>query len=258
MNYRFFIELQYKGENYKGWQVQPNAHTIQQELNEKLSILLKEAVQVIGAGRTDAGVHAAHFVAHFDCTSDISKKHHQIVKKLNSFLPKDIFIRRIVPVSNTTHSRFDAISRTYKYFITTHKDVFREDYTWKIETPLNVEKMNEASGLLRDFKDFTSFSKLHTDVKTNICEVRTAKWESEGHLLVFTITADRFLRNMVRALTGTLVQVGREKISLDHFREIISVKDRSAAGESAPAHGLFLFKIEYPDLILSPVVHTFF
>ncbi len=258
MNYRFFIELQYKGENYKGWQVQPNAHTIQQELNEKLSILLKETVQAIGAGRTDAGVHAAHFVAHFDCTSDISAKQQAFVKKLNSFLPKDIYIHRIVPVPNKAHARFDAISRTYKYFITTRKDVFRQDYTWKIDTALNIEKMNEAASLLTDFKDFTSFSKLHTDVKTNICDVSTARWETEGHLRVFTITADRFLRNMVRALTGTLVQVGREKISLKQFGEIVTAKDRSAAGESAPACGLFLYKIEYPDSILSTVVHTFF
>jgi tRNA pseudouridine38-40 synthase len=258
MNYRYFIELQYHGKNYRGWQIQPDAPTVQAELNEKLTILLEEEIETVGAGRTDTGVHAVHFVAHFDSTKDLEKREKQLVKKLNGFLPEDIFVLRIVKVENHHHARFDALSRTYKYFIATRKDVFRQDYSWLIHNMLDIDKMNAASVLLKEYKDFTSFSKLHTDVKTNICHIQSAIWESKNHMLVFTIRADRFLRNMVRALVGTLVQVGREKISLEQFRDIIEAKNRSDAGESAPAKGLFLYRIEYPDTLLPPFVHTFF
>jgi tRNA pseudouridine38-40 synthase len=254
MNYRYFIELQYNGKNYKGWQIQPDTPTIQHELNEKLSILLNSSIVTVGAGRTDTGVHAAHFVAHFDTSKNLDEKKEQLVDKLNSFLPQDIFIQRIIPVSDKAHARFNAISRTYKYYISTHKDVFRQDFSWCIHSRLNIEQMNEAAAILKNYNDFTSFSKLHTDVKTNICHIHAAEWKTEDHLLVFTISADRFLRNMVRALVGTLVLLGREKINLDDFRIIIEAKNRSCAGESAPAKGLFLHKIEYPASVLFKVV----
>lgn len=250
MNYRYFIELQFNGKNYKGWQIQPNAPTVQQVLNEKLSILLNEPIQTVGAGRTDAGVHAMRFFAHFDIIKNIDTKKEQLVNKLNSFLPADIFVQQITAVSNEAHARFSALSRTYKYYISTHKDVFRNELSWCIYTPLDMEKMSKAASLLKKYDDYTSFSKLHSDVKTNICHIHHAEWKREDHLLVFTITADRFLRNMVRALVGTLVLVGRAKIDLQEFEHIITAKNRSYAGESAPAGGLFLTDIEYPDEIL--------
>jgi tRNA pseudouridine38-40 synthase len=254
MNYRYFTELQYNGKNYKGWQIQPNARTVQLELNEKLSVLLDETIETTGAGRTDTGVHAAHFVAHFDTVKDISSKKDQLIRKLNRFLPDDIYIQNIFPVHATAHARFDAISRTYKYYIVTRKDVFRQDFAWYLHAALNTDLLNKGAALLTDYSDFTSFSKLHSDVKTNICQVTHAAWESEDHLLVFTIKADRFLRNMVRAIVGTLVQLGREKINLNDFRQIIEAKNRAHAGESAPAQGLFLHRIEYPASISTHAV----
>ncbi len=246
MHFRYFIELQYNGKNYHGWQIQPNAPTVQAEINEKMSILLKLPVETLGAGRTDTGVHARHFMAHFDLPEDISKNLTSLTRKLNLFLPDDINIQRIFPVTPTAHARFDALSRTYKYYISTQKDVFLNDYSWPIFQKLDTGLMQKASQLLMNYDDFTSFSKLHSDNKTNLCHIESAGWSKEENKLIFTIKADRFLRNMVRAIVGTLVLLGRKKITANELEEIIMSKDRSCAGESAPAQGLFLHLIEYP------------
>lgn len=247
MNFRYFIKLQYNGKNYHGWQIQPNAPTVQEELNTKLSILLNNDIQVVGAGRTDAGVHAKFFVAHFDSLFNLDSKLTHITTKLNSFLPQDIVIIRIFRVSGNAHARFTATSRTYNYFISTSKNVFRNDFLWNLHSKLDIEIMNKGAEELKKYTDFTSFSKLHTDVKTNNCKIESAYWLSEDNILTFSITADRFLRNMVRSIVGTLVLLGRHKINIPQFQEIIQKKKRSAAGESAPAQGLFLTHIAYPE-----------
>ena len=247
---RYFLELSYKGTNYHGWQVQPNAISVQQVMDEKLSVLLREKIAVTGAGRTDTGVHASFFVLHFD--SEHSDLGHDLVHKLNSFLPPDIAAKRLLKVKQDAHARFDAISRTYQYFIETIKNPFTLETAWKYTQDLDAGKMNAAASDLLGTHDFTSFSRLHTDVKTNICTVHHARWERHAGQLVFTIKADRFLRNMVRAIVGTLVEVGKGAITEDGFRKIINLHDRSAAGPSAPAHGLFLTGIEYPENIFKP------
>ncbi len=244
--YRYFIELQYDGSNYHGWQIQPNAPTIQAELNEKLSILLRSKINLVGAGRTDTGVHARQFYAHFDYKDKLSDTlKDTLCDKLNRFLSNDINIVRIIEVDNKAHARFDALSRTYKYYISLSKDVFDKNYRWHVFCKLDVELMNNGANLISYQSDFTSFSKLHTDVKTNICQVYQAFWEKHQNMLVFTITADRFLRNMVRAIVGTLVELGSSKIDLDQLNHIILSKNRNNAGISAPAKGLFLETISY-------------
>ena len=246
MPFRYFIELQYNGTNFHGWQIQPNALTVQAEINEKLSILLKHPIETTGAGRTDTGVHARQFFAHFDLPEDIVKNLKSLTGKLNLFLPDDISLQRIIPVDSKAHARFDATSRTYKYYISTRKNVFRNEYSWPIFQKLHRENMQLGAELLLNYNDFTSFSKLHSDNKTNLCNLFSAEWSTEDEMLVFTIKADRFLRNMVRAIVGTLVLLGRKKITQQQLAEIIELKDRSQAGESAPARGLFLHEIEYP------------
>lgn len=242
---RYFLYLSYNGKNYCGWQIQPNGITIQQKMEESLSLLLQEQISVVGAGRTDSGVHAACMVAHFDSEKIIDCL--SLVKKLNGFLPGDIAVSKIEEVIPEAHARFDAISRTYKYYVTTKKDPFREDFTYRVPFTLNFGLMNEAAEILFDYEDFTSFSKLHTDVKTNNCTIMYAKWEQENDSLwVFTIQANRFLRNMVRAIVGTLFEVGRGKITVEDFRKIIEQKNRNLAGTSAPAHALFLVDVAYP------------
>jgi tRNA pseudouridine38-40 synthase len=245
---RYFIELSFKGTRYFGWQVQPGHPTVQEALEKCFSAFLGTPLAVIGAGRTDTGVHASYFVAHFDAEHlpyDLT----EMVYKLNRFLPEDISLHRIRPVIPEAHARFSALSRTYKYFISRKKDPFSADTSFRYLLPLHMEKMNDAAALLLECTDFTSFSKLHSDVKTNICKVTEAFWELKDQQLVFTITADRFLRNMVRAITGTLLEVGKEKLSVDGFEEIILKKDRCAAGMSMPAKGLFLTGITYPEII---------
>lgn len=246
MPFRYFIELQYNGTNFHGWQIQPNARTVQAEINEKLSILLKHPIETTGAGRTDTGVHARQFFAHFDLPEDIVKNLKSLTGKLNLFLPDDISLQRIIPVDSKAHARFDVTSRTYKYYISTRKNVFRNEYSWPIFQKLHRENMQLGAELLLNYNDFTSFSKLHSDNKTNLCNLFSAEWSTEDEMLVFTIKADRFLRNMVRAIVGTLVLLGRKKITQQQLAEIIELKDRSQAGESAPARGLFLHEIEYP------------
>jgi len=229
--------------------VQPESVTVQKVLDNALSVVLNEEISTIGAGRTDSGVHARFFCAHFDSNSPDLLNVKNLIFRLNCFLPKDISvseIRKVVPDSN---ARFSAISRTYKYYISRKKDPFNESTSWYIHNKLDVNLMNEACLLLFNHSDFTSFSKLHSDTKTNICKIYSAQWTEEAEYLIFTIKADRFLRNMVRAIVGTMIEVGYYKIDLKKFNEIIDKKDRCSAGISAPAGGLFLTDIEYPEEI---------
>lgn len=244
---RYFVELAYNGKDFHGWQIQPNAITVQEELNKKLTMLLRSDCYCVGCGRTDTGVHAKHFIAHFE--TDVEFDLEIIKYKLNQVLPPSIAVYDIFKVQKDAHSRFSALSRSYKYTITRQKNPFYHETAWMFNVPLNLQNMTDAAALLFDYEDFTSFSKLHTDTKTNNCNVYEAEWEEKGHLLVFSVSADRFLRNMVRAIVGTLVEVGKGKISVDEFAQIIEAKDRSKAGFSAPAHGLALVNVSYPEWI---------
>lgn len=247
---RYFAELKFKGTGYFGWQIQPRQVTVQEVLESAFSAILRHKITVTGAGRTDTGVHAEFFVAHFE-VEDMPFSLPDLVYKLNRFLPRDISILRIRPVSPGFHARFSAVSRTYNYYISRVKDPFDSETSFLYTLPLEVEEMNRAASVLLRHTDFTSFSKLHTDVKTNFCKVSFAQWKEINDKLVFTITADRFLRNMVRAIVGTLLEVGKGKLSVPGFEEIILKKDRCAAGTSVPAHGLFLTDIRYPaDIFL--------
>ena len=239
---RYFIYLSYDGTNYHGWQVQPNANSVQAELMRGLSTLLRQDIEVVGAGRTDTGVNAKLMVAHFDTVSPLPSPE-ELTRRLNRLLPPDIAIQRIVPVKDDAHARFSATARTYQYHVSDRKDPFSRHYTYHCPFALDYEKMNEAASHLFDYTDFTSFSKLHTDTKTNNCRIMYARWENG----VFTIKADRFLRNMVRAIVGTLIEVGRGAITIDDFCKIIEKKDRCAAGSSMPGNALFLTDIEYPE-----------
>jgi len=243
--YRYFIELAYNGSEYNGWQIQPNAPSVQEDINRALSLLLKQDINVTGAGRTDTGVHASFFVAHFD--SDVEIPYTKaLTDKLNRFLGRNIAIKDIYPVFSDAHARFSAISRTYKYYINKTKNPFTYPFAYRPHPLPDIRLMNQACELLLHYKDFTSFSKLHTDVKTNICHLMEAGWEDTENQLVFTIKADRFLRNMVRAIVGTLLEVGQARITLDQFQKIIESKDRCKAGTSVPGNALFLCNIEYP------------
>jgi tRNA pseudouridine38-40 synthase len=242
---RYFIELSFMGTRYVGWQVQPGGVTVQEVLEKSFSAFLHRPVAITGAGRTDAGVHARNYTAHFDA-ENLPLPLPDLVYKLNRFLPEDIVLHSIRPVIPEAHARFSAISRTYRYFIRRQKDPFASETSLEYHLPLDVEKMNEAASLLLKHTDFTSFSKLHTDVKTNNCRITEAYWEVTGNQLVFSITADRFLRNMVRAIVGTLIEVGKGKLPVEGFEEIILKKNRCAAGTSVPAKGLFLTGITYP------------
>ncbi|MFC4720780.1 tRNA pseudouridine(38-40) synthase TruA [Geojedonia litorea] len=244
---RYFIELSYNGKVYHGWQNQPNAISVQQVLEEALSILLQDKIEIVGAGRTDAGVHAKQMYAHFDC--DILFDIAQLIYKLNSFLPKDVAIHNIFKVKPAAHARFDALSRTYHYKISTSKNAFNFDFAYEMHLPLDVDKMNDACKILLAYNDFQCFSKSNTDVKTYHCKIEMANWYVENDTLTFVITADRFLRNMVRAIVGTLINIGLGKLEVDDLHTIIKSKDRSEAGFSVPAHGLYLTKIIYPDTI---------
>lgn len=241
---RYFIYLSYDGARYHGWQIQPNGSSVQEVLGKALSTLLHESIEVTGAGRTDAGVNASLMVAHFDTEHTADQ---QLAYRLNKFLPQDIAIHKIVPVKPEAHARFSATSRTYHYYVITAKTPF-EPYAYRFPQPLDFDKMNEAAKALFDYIDFTSFSKLHTDVKTNNCRIMAAQWEQVSLIKwQFTITADRFLRNMVRAIVGTLLDVGRGVLTLEQFREIIEKKDRCSAGMSVPGNALFLADITYPE-----------
>lgn len=251
---RYFIQLSYDGTGYHGWQVQPNGVSVQEVLQKALSTLLRQPTEVTGAGRTDAGVHASMMVAHFDwpaahegeggekapldCT--------QLTYKLNRLLPPDVAVQAVRPVSPEMHARFSATRRTYHYYIHTRKNPFLRGYSWQVNVPLDFALMNEAAQVLLEYSDFTSFSKTGTDVKTNICQLTEARWEQlKPDEWRFTVSANRFLRNMVRAIVGTLVEVGRHRMTISQMRHAIEAKDRQRAGESVPGHALYLTNIEY-------------
>lgn len=244
---RYFIHLAYNGKNFHGWQIQNNAITVQQLLNEALSLLFRTNTELTGAGRTDTGVHASEYYAHFDLATPLIETNiPKIVYKLNGLLKEGIVIYRIFPVSDTAHARFDAISRTYHYHINLVKDVFNNDLSFTFYGKLDVEKMNAACKILFEYTDFTCFSKSNTQTMTNNCRIIQAFWAQNGDKLMFTITADRFLRNMVRAIVGTLMEIGMGKMEVEDMHKVIESKNRSEAGYSVPAKGLFLAKIIYP------------
>ncbi len=240
---RYFIKLAYNGTHYHGWQYQPNAATVQETMNKAFSVILNTEISLMGAGRTDTGVHAKEMYAHFDfeILFDIPSTLH----KLNSFLPKDIVVYVILPVADDAHTRFDATKRTYEYHINTFKDPFLQEQSWYFHQKLNVDLMNQAAKSLLNHTDFQCFSKVNTDVNTFDCSIFEAHWKEEKDTLIFTISANRFLRNMVRSIVGTLINIGLHKITLDDFENIIKSKNRDKAGFSVPAHGLYLTKIEY-------------
>ena len=245
MTKRYFIFLGFDGSAYHGWQVQPNGNSVQAEVERALSILLRRPIGVVGAGRTDAGVHARDMAAHFD--TDVEVDCVQLAYKLNRLLPADISVKQVVEVPPDMHARFSATSRTYHYYIHTRKDPFVRQHSCFIHYQLNFDLMNEAGRMLTEFKDFGAFCKTHTDVKTTICDLYKAEWERiDDHHYRFVIMANRFLRNMVRAVVGTLVDVGRQRITLDEFRKIVESGKRMEAGESMPAHALFLENVDYP------------
>lgn len=238
--------LAYNGANYCGWQIQPNGLSVQEVIEKSLSTLLRMPITIVGAGRTDAGVHAREMAAHFEAeVQDVTL----LTNKLNRILPKDIVVYKIVRVKEDAHARFDATSRLYRYYLTTEKDPFMYPYKYKVHGSIDVEMMNKCSRILFEYIDFTSFSKLHTDVKTNDCKIIHAQWEQQGEDYVFTIQANRFLRNMVRAVVGTLLEAGRGKLDEAGMRRVIEAKDRAVAGLSVPAHALFLEEIGYPPHI---------
>lgn len=255
---RYFIELAYDGLPFHGWQSQPNAVSVQSTIELALSKILRKPTSITGAGRTDTGVNARRMFAHFDVINEIEDSG-RFLLSLNSLVGKDITIRNLIKVSDEAHARFDATRRTYKYFVSFNKNPFLKDFSWYSPSSLDLSMMNKASQLLIKTKDFTSFAKLHSDAKTNFCEVKEAIWrpisndrEAYDFLgllnngVVFTISADRFLRNMVRSIVGTLIEVGRGKISIEDFQNIIEDKNRCSAGTSMPPHALFLWDIFYP------------
>ena len=247
---RYFIHLAYNGTPYHGWQIQPNASSVQETLENAFSLLLGETIGIVGCGRTDTGVHAADFYAHFETEQELSEANlTQLTFKANSFLSDDIRIYRIFMVNNDVHARFSATARTYQYHVSNVKQPFGKDFCHRVFYKLDIEMMNKAAKILFEYTDFTSFSKLHTQTATNNCTILYARWDMVEEEYVFTISANRFLRNMVRAITGTLLEVGRGKLSLDDFRKVIESKNRCNAGTSLPAKALFLTKVEYEGLL---------
>lgn len=246
---RYFLELSYKGTAYHGWQVQPNAITVQEVLDKALTTLLRQKIETLGCGRTDSGVHATQFFAHFDCFDQIDNSGAtKLINSLNSILPFDIAAKRIIQVAANAHARFDAVQRAYEYHIHYDKNPFKRDYSWLFKDELNVGAMNLAARELLNYDDFSCFSKSNTQVFTNNCSISKALWEDHGDGLTFKIAADRFLRNMVRAIVGTLIEIGKEKMPANAIHHILASKNRSMAGTSVPACGLYLTKVEYPYL----------
>lgn len=243
---RYFITLSYDGARYHGWQVQPNGISVEGEMERCLSVLLRQSIDITGAGRTDAGVNASMMVAHFDYPHTLDCQ--QLCYRLNRILPQDIAVESVKPVSDTLHARFSALSRTYHYNIHLSKNPFARRYSLEVHYPLDFKKMNEAASHLLTVSDFKSFCKTHTDVKTTICHVTKAEWKQTEMGWTFEITANRFLRNMVRAVVGTLMDVGRGRITLSDFDDIVREGNRSSAGESMPAQALFLTDIKYPEV----------
>ena len=247
---RYFIELSYHGKNYHGWQAQPNAVTVQETVTKALSTILRVKVDTVGAGRTDAGVHALQLFAHFDVANAFDKD--QITKKVNAFLPEDIVVKNVFLVNDNTHARFDAVSRSYEYRIWLGRNPFLTDVTWQLyQKKLDINKMNQAAAILLEYTNFKCFSKSKTDVRTYNCKITEAEWVKKDNELTFYIKADRFLRNMVRAIVGTLVEVGSNKKSIEDFVAILKSEDRREAGFSAPPQGLFLSTVNYPKSIIN-------
>lgn len=247
---RYFIALEFFGANYHGWQRQPNALAVQEVLEEAMGTQLRQHIELVGAGRTDAGVHARFMVAHFDTDLNLDKD--EFIQNLNAFLPEDIAVTDLYSVPEGAHARFDAVSRTYEYRVVTRKDPFRKDSAYCVRHPLDVQAMNTAAALLLEFEDFKCFSRSKSDVKTYRCAISHARWSREDHLLIFTITADRFLRNMVRAVVGTLLEVGKHNMEAESLKTIIKSRNRSNAGASVPAKGLYLTEIRYPENLIHP------
>ena len=243
---RYFMHLSFFGKHYHGWQRQPKDLSVQEVLEDRLGTLLGKHVDIVAAGRTDAGVHARIMVAHFDWDPPLRE---DLLHRLNAFLPEDIAVKDIRAVKPEAHARFDAISRTYQYHLVQHKDPFEQDRAYYLTQSLNFEAMNAVAALLPEYSDFKAFSRVHTDVRTFICDIRQAHWKREGEAWIFSITADRFLRNMVRAVVGTLLEVGKGKLTLEDVKSIIKSRDRSRAGASVPAKGLYLTGITYPEEI---------
>jgi tRNA pseudouridine38-40 synthase len=249
---RYFIELAYDGTNYHGWQIQKNAVSVQEILNEKLSVILRQPIETTGCGRTDTGVHAREFFAHFDLEKETidhgpwtMDNNENIIRSTNAILPKDISVKRLFPVDEKAHARFDATLRTYEYHIHFNKDPFKNGYSWELRDRPDIDLMNQAAKIMMEYTDFSCFSKSNTQVKTNICKISAAEWVVNGDAIVFKISADRFLRNMVRAIVGTLMLVGKKEIEPGEVRNIIESKNRSNAGTSVPACGLYLTEVKY-------------
>ena len=241
---RYFIYLSYDGTAYHGWQIQPNGDSVQERLQQGLSTLLRRDTTVVGAGRTDTGVHARMMVAHFDVESELDTV--QLAYRLNKILPKDISVQKVCKVDNEMHARFSATTRTYHYYLHTNKNPFLRHYSCELHYPLNFENMNRAAAHLLDYEDFGAFCKSHSDVKTTLCHVTEASWiKIDEHSWYFRITANRFLRNMVRAVVGTLIEVGRGRMSVDEFCRVVEGKKRTDAGESMPGNALFLEYVGY-------------
>lgn len=247
MKKRYFIYIAFKGTAYHGWQQQPNGISVQEVLTKAMNMILRSKINLVGAGRTDAGVHAKSMVAHFDYEETINEQ--SFLSQLNCVLPKDIAVFKLIEVNPTAHARFDAIFRKYEYHVVTQKNVFKTDTTLLINKKMDFQLINEAAQLLKEYNDFTSFSKLHTNVKTNYCTIYQAEWQQQDEEWIFTIEANRFLRNMVRSIVGTLFEIGFKKINIEQFKEIIEAKNRCKAGMSVPAKGLFLSEIKYPENI---------
>ena len=245
---RYFVELSYDGNPFVGWQRQPAGDSVQSCLEDALSILFRKPLSIVGAGRTDAGVHAHQLFAHVDLDEYVDQ---DLTFRLNKLLPKEIAVRNIIAVTQDAHARFDAVSRSYRYHITTQKNPFLQKRSYQFAKPLDLDLMNQAAKILIDHEDFKCFSKSKTDVKTYICDIQHAHWQKDGSELVFFIQANRFLRNMVRAIVGTLIEVGLKKISISDFEAILASRDRSQAGYSVPAHGLYLEKVNYPKHIFA-------
>lgn len=251
--HRYFISLAYNGTSFHGWQVQNGERTVQGVINEALSTVLQESVNIVGCGRTDTGVHASEFYAHFETGDAILPDIlENLPYKLNKMLGDEIAIYSVFPVCMETHARFDASSRTYKYRVMRVKDPFEADFSYYLHGKIDVELMNKACNILMEYEDFECFSKVKTQVNNFLCTIQYAEWEEENGMLIFTIKANRFLRNMVRAIVGTMLDIGFHKINLEDFRAIIESKDRSEAGYSVPAKGLFLTGVEYPEEVEIP------
>lgn len=244
MPMRYFITFSYDGTAYHGWQIQPHSVTVQEELQKALSTLMRKPMEVVGAGRTDTGVHARKMIAHFDHDEVVDCP--QLVYKLNKLLPRDIAVQHVEPVADDMHARFSAKSRTYHYYVHLDKNPFLRSYSWQVYGNPDFELMNRAARVLMEYKDFTSFSKVNTDTKTNDCTITEARWDRVGEdQWRFTVTANRFLRNMVRAIVGTLMEVGRRRMTIEQLRSVIEAKDRCRAGDSVPGNALFLVEVLY-------------